>query len=157
MSSNILDTAKQDAVIVTKRLALKKLIGFVNQTIVTSIERNPKIKSKAKRDILEFLETDRGVAAVKFLTGLMIPQIKIVIHPDYHDAVDSVAQELRVQGELVAATEAIDFIVNQFKHFSLDTIFSPRVRVETDSQPQLLDSGLPVSRTNDSKHHQHVN
>jgi len=156
MSSSILETAKQDAVIVAKRIALTKLMGLVNQAIITSVQRNPKIKPKAKRDILHFLETDRGVAAVKFVTGIMIPQIKMVIHPDYHDTIDSVAQELRVQGETVAATEAIEFIVKQFNQFSLDTIFAPRVRVEVDSEPKLLNPGVPVPVETKSSH-QHVN
>jgi hypothetical protein len=157
MSSSILDTAKSDAVIVAKRIALSKLINLTNKIIVEAIQTNPKIKPKAKRDLLQFLETDRGVAAVKFVAGLIVPQIKFVIHPDYHDTIDSVAQELRVQGEFVAATNIIDFITEQFNKFSIEHIFGQRVRVELEPETKLLNSGIPAHIQEQKYNNQTVN
>jgi len=153
----VFEIAKSDAVEVAKRVAVNQLTKMIQSLLVELILSGKKGKQKtaAKSSLQEFFASDAGNALIKFVSGLVLPQIaayaeKMGLLKTHHVFIlEVLSEEMRIQGEVEAVSKIFETIspmismltsglTSQIENvFSFEKTLEP-IRVALDSeQPNL--------------------
>jgi len=148
MTSNankVKEIVLSDAAIVAQRIAVNKIATLIKNTLISLVTAGKKGKQKtaAKNQIEEFLKTEVGLAAIKFISGLALPKIADVMQkhgmlkPQHTAIVEMLSNELRIQGETEGVLQFIDAISPMISMITsgltsqLETIFGSVGSTET--------------------------
>jgi hypothetical protein len=157
-SKGIVNTLKNDAPVVGKRIAARQLAKLVRMGIVQLFTKG--LKGKAKNTMTEnlerFFESEHGLTFVKFLAGLAIPLAvpSLPLSDAHKRGVLAVTDELRIDaqvdvGNMVAdsLTSMLPLLMEALKGLSFeDESDSPEVRVNA------LESGAIPAATHNAEH-----
>jgi hypothetical protein len=114
----VFEMAKSDAVEVAKRVAVNQLTKTIQSLLVELILSGKKGKQKtaAKSSLQEFFASDTGIALIKFVSGLVLPQIAALaekmglLKPQHILVLQVLSEEMRIQGEVEAVSKMFETI-----------------------------------------------
>lgn len=107
-------TAKSDAKLVAKRIAAAKITNIAHALLLNllSTNKSEKQKAKIKQSLETVLQSPNGKAVTSFTIGLLLPVIQSQLDSKYHQLLQDMSQEFRVQGETVALEKLYDAVAS---------------------------------------------
>ncbi|HNC57022.1 MAG TPA: hypothetical protein PLP33_16390 [Leptospiraceae bacterium] len=128
---------------VAKRVATKQISKIMQDTLVKALTQDLKGKKKTqtKTALEEFFASEKGMAVIQVICGIGLPFASKYIPEKYHDKLETISTELRIQGETTAALEligAVEPLIQMAASGIMDSLSSltaaeELVRVETET------------------------
>lgn len=128
---------------VAKRVATKQISKLIQDTLVKALTQDLKGKKKTqtKTALEEFFASEKGMAVIQVICGVGLPFASKYIPEKYHDKLETISTELRIQGETTAALEligAVEPLIKMAASGIMDSLSSLTaaeefVRVETET------------------------
>lgn len=128
---------------VAKRVATKQISKIMQDTLVKALTQDLKGKKKTqtKTALEEFFASEKGMAVIQVICGIGLPFASKYIPEKYHDKLETISTELRIQGETTAALEligAVEPLIQMAASGIMDSLSSLTaaeefVRVETET------------------------
>lgn len=108
----IMPTLKNDAKLVAKRVAARKVVNVTRDLLVSMLSagKTKKEANNIKNTVGSMLQTENGKAILGFMLGSMLPLILAQLPTKYHSIATEMAQEFRVEGMAHFGTILADFI-----------------------------------------------
>lgn len=133
---------RSDAQETAKRVAVLRMSKVIQDGLVKVLTQDLKGKNKnqTKKAFEEFFSTEKGIATIQIVAGVVLPYVQKYLPEKYHNYVDIVATEMRVQGGTTASLEVIGAVEPIIKllasgvmdSFSSMNAVSEFVRVDTE-------------------------
>ena len=107
-------TAKSDATLVARRIAAAKITNIAHSLLLNLLSANKtqNQKTKIKANLESVLGSENGKAITSFAIGLLLPVIQSQLDSKYHQLLEDMSQEFRVQGETVALEKLYDAVAS---------------------------------------------
>lgn len=134
---------RSDAQETAKRVAVLRMSKVIQDGLVKALTQDLKGKNKnqTKKAFEEFFATEKGVATIQMVAGVVLPYVQKYLPEKYHAYVDIVATEMRVQGGTTATLEvigAVEPIIKMLAGGVMDSFNSMNsvnelIRIETET------------------------
>lgn len=145
-SPKVIQTIMSDAVEVSKRIAVSKVMNIISNTIVENLKAKHKKNNAAIEAAIKFLSSKEGKSVLMVMAGSILPTIKPILGTKYESVIDSISAELRVSGETELASGLVDLLGESLsKAFSnLDLFTDGQEKLRVEVAPQIQASKAPV-------------
>jgi hypothetical protein len=146
LASKVFETVMSDAVEVSKRIAVSKVMNIISNTIVENLKQKHKKNNAMIEATIKFLSSKEGKSVLMVTAGSILPTIKPILGTKYEGVIDSISAELRVSGETELASGLVDLLGESLsKAFSnLDLFTDGQEKLRVEVTPQLQTSKTPV-------------
>lgn len=146
VTSKVIQTALSDAVEVSKRVAVGKVMTIISNSIIENLKLQHKKNNRAIEATIKFLSSKEGKSVLMVMAGSILPSVKPLLGKKYEDVIDSISAELRISGETEIASSLVDLLGESLsKAFAnLDLFEGGTEKLRVEVAPQLQASKSPV-------------
>jgi hypothetical protein len=130
--SEISNITKTDSQILARRLVARKISELTTKILISLA-----ITNKTVPRIEYFLETTKGKAIIELFSSFILNTIKPYWNSQYHDIIEEIATEMRIEAETKLAIEAVDLVQTFFQQ---ETQSHEMIRVIVESSNEELET-----------------
>ncbi len=141
-------TAFSDAREVAKRIAAEQIVKVVQSMLVQLLSANKtkKQQESIRQQISDMIASNNGRLFIGFVIGMFLPFLKQQLPEKYHELLEEMSQEFRVQSETEVATKLLDSMIGptwDALKFTFSTFMNNpeqtgiRIKLDGDENPVL--------------------
>jgi hypothetical protein len=148
MLDTVKATAFSDAREVAKRIAAEQIVKVVQSMLVQLLSANKtkKQQESIRQQISDMIASNNGRLFIGFVIGMFLPFLKQQLPEKYHELLEEMSQEFRVQSETEVATKLLDSMIGptwDALKFTFSTFMNNpeqtgiRIKLDGDENPVL--------------------